>query len=537
MTHEYIIVFIDEASPYTSSSAQWIADVNSFNSTNFDANRVIIFRVRQSNCTIGTIYPTNANPAMPIPLANIIDTPRVSPVCNISGESLTAQWLYNRLLSIINNISSNDTIKIFVDNSGSMTRSSIEPAVTQFAGLLTSSGATVYDQSLCSTERYFVWVVNAINNSFGCAEPPSVTPTRTITPTNTVTRTVTPTPTNTVTRTVTPTPTKTPKPTPLAPACRSSCCYYICVENYDEYNNCVVNSIVIDFDSDFIQTFNNSEYQLLIEGNCVDPFSDTIDIRASKNDCYGCSIVSSTNNNQICNDNNNLFKIVASEADYKTPTFITNTSNYNSNNTYSSINIINASIPDTNIRCCMIPSRTPSTTPTITPTNTTTPTNSATQTVTPTNTVTPTPTSTSTNTPTISVTQTITPTVTTTNTTTPTPGSTPTVTPSLTNTITPTTTITTTNSVTPTNSSTPPASPTETPTNTPTETPTSTGTSTPAATPTETPTITPTTTETPTNTPTETPTVTPTPTSTNIPTVIIGNNYVYRKTKTYDWIE
>lgn len=98
---------------------------------------------------------------------------------------------------------------------------------------------------------------------------------------------------------------------PLPVACRNSCCYYVCVENYDENNNCVINNIVINFQGEAIQNFNNDEYQLLIEGNCVDPLGNTLDIKGFKDDCYGCSIGSSNNNENIKNCNhNNLLKIV-----------------------------------------------------------------------------------------------------------------------------------------------------------------------------------------------------------------------------------
>lgn len=111
------------------------------------------------------------------------------------------------------------------------------------------------------------------------------------------------------TPTPTSTPTKTPKSTSLPSACRNSCCYYVCIENYDENNNCTIDSIIINFDANTIQNFNNDEYQLLIEGNCVDPLGNSLDIKNSKDDCYGCSIISSSNNNNC--DNNIPIKIVA----------------------------------------------------------------------------------------------------------------------------------------------------------------------------------------------------------------------------------
>lgn len=142
---------------------------------------------------------------------------------------------------------------------------------------------------------------------------PTATPSNTATPTKT--------PTNTPTNTITPTQTRTPKHTPLAVACRPNCCYYICIEEYNEYNNCSTNNIIINLESNFTQLINTDQYQLIVEGNCLDPLSNPINIVSNKNDCYGCS---KTEPKNICNNNNSII----------------------------------AQVLDTNIKCCIIPSGT-----------------------------------------------------------------------------------------------------------------------------------------------------------------------------------
>jgi hypothetical protein len=103
-----------------------------------------------------------------------------------------------------------------------------------------------------------------------------------------------------------------PKPQPSGPgtelkkllatsggSCKETCCYYVCVENYNEDNECVINTIAINFDTiNFI--VNSKEYDLIIEGNCTSPIGDIISVTNTENDCYGCDIEKL---NDICDRN------------------------------------------------------------------------------------------------------------------------------------------------------------------------------------------------------------------------------------------
>jgi len=278
------------------------------------------------------------------------------------------------------------------------------------------------------------------------------TPTPTVTATNT--RTPTRTPTNTVT------PTKTPFSTPLPQICLSDCCYYICIEEYNEISNCVINTANISFNPITTNKIYDDKYEIIIQGNCVNSNGKPILVNSKESRCYGCDnpyiepVLAAKN----CIESSSI-KIISDEENYIQPTpgakrLYTNNTNCNTN---LSINII-ANTPKPTVT----PTRTLTPTPSVTPSNTVTPTNTATPSITPTNTTTPTNTASPTTTPTNTPTSTITPTNTVTPTTTPT------------NTITPTNTTTPTNTVTPTITASPTTTPTNTitPTNTTTTTPT-----------------------------------------------------------------
>lgn len=239
--------------------------------------------------------------------------------------------------------------------------------------------------------------------NFATTPTPTSSPTPTPTPTLNQEPLIEPGITRTPTPTTSITPTKTPRPTSLSPACRNSCCYYVCVENYNENNNCITNSVVINFEGNTIQNFNSDEYQLIIEGNCVDPLGNLIDIKNSKDDCYGCSIPDK-NTNKICNKD--IFIIGILDDNPITPT------------------------PTKTLTKTPTPTKTPSKTPTATPTKTVTKT--PTTTPTPTKTVTPTRSVTPTPTKTVTPTATVSPTATPTKTVTPTKSLTPTQTPTIT---------------------------------------------------------------------------------------------------------
>jgi hypothetical protein len=115
----------------------------------------------------------------------------------------------------------------------------------------------------------------------------------------------------------------------LTQNCISSCCYYVCVETYNEQNECSISTIQINFEGSNFNIVNNQEYLLIIEGNCVNPDGDTISITNTKDDCYGCSIEKPIFNKNICNQDS--IKIIAHNNGYVQPTITNQQINLNKN--------------------------------------------------------------------------------------------------------------------------------------------------------------------------------------------------------------
>jgi hypothetical protein len=164
---DYIMVFIDESDPvYNTSTGTWTTDVNNFNSLiqtqGYDPSKIILFHVRLNSCQTMGIFPSNANPAMPIPLTNIVDTPRGAPSCPVAGQTLTGNFIKSKKESIWTTMptpSSSQPIRIviFIDDSGSMRRATVGTAVDQFKTLMIGEGYQVLEQ-LCTNEQYLAWI-------------------------------------------------------------------------------------------------------------------------------------------------------------------------------------------------------------------------------------------------------------------------------------------------------------------------------------------------------------------------------------------
>jgi hypothetical protein len=171
------MIFIDEASPVYARSgvagSKWATDVANFNSlTAYDKAKIILFGVRQSLGTPSLLAPTNPSLPMPIPSSNIVDCPRGSPAISVGGQSLSGQFIQNKMAEIWPNIptpSINNPIRIviYIDISGSMTRFSIQPAIDQFIVLAKAQGFTIKEQ-LCTTEEYLSWIYKTATGSVSC---------------------------------------------------------------------------------------------------------------------------------------------------------------------------------------------------------------------------------------------------------------------------------------------------------------------------------------------------------------------------------
>lgn len=95
------------------------------------------------------------------------------------------------------------------------------------------------------------------------------------------------------------TPTPTPQATSLPSSCLDSCCYYVCVESYNSFNECLINTIQINLDNNIVNNINTDEYELIITGNCIDNSGKPLRIFSSKDNCYGCDIIHEPD--KICN--------------------------------------------------------------------------------------------------------------------------------------------------------------------------------------------------------------------------------------------
>jgi formylglycine-generating enzyme required for sulfatase activity len=92
------------------------------------------------------------------------------------------------------------------------------------------------------------------------------------------------------------------------------CCHHVCVESYNEENKCIVNSIEVDFNLKEPTVFKNKEYELIIEGDCVDREQDILNIVNDKDICYGCGINEEIPVSKICN------RKILPEADFSAQT-------------------------------------------------------------------------------------------------------------------------------------------------------------------------------------------------------------------------
>lgn len=178
--NDYIIIFIDESSEYANPNGGaptgfWTSDLSTFNTLNnnkfIDINKIILFHVRQSNCSRGLIFPTVGSNTygMPIPLSRVVDTPRGSPSCLVNNQALSGSWINDRFNSLMGPIDKSiSRIRIFIDSSGSMRRVNINPAITDYESTLARSGIN-YSTLECSTERWLRWIVNIYNGQLICS--------------------------------------------------------------------------------------------------------------------------------------------------------------------------------------------------------------------------------------------------------------------------------------------------------------------------------------------------------------------------------
>jgi hypothetical protein len=176
---DFMLIFIDESSTYSASAgqptSQWTQDLSTFNLLNnnqfIDINKMLIFHVRGKYCQRQLIFPSvnNNNFGMPIPLSRVIDTPRNDPSCVIDGQSLTGAWINNKVNSLIGNINPlQSRVRIFIDSSGSMTKASINPAITQYENILTQSNIN-WTEFSCTSEAWLRWITNIYSGKAVCS--------------------------------------------------------------------------------------------------------------------------------------------------------------------------------------------------------------------------------------------------------------------------------------------------------------------------------------------------------------------------------
>jgi formylglycine-generating enzyme required for sulfatase activity len=152
---------------------------------------------------------------------------------------------------------------------------------------------------------------------------------------------------------LTPTPTSTPTPTPTVTPTKSSCdqslcdcCMYVCIEEYDEYSNCVINSVILDLNSNTV--INNKEYRLIVSGDCLNKNGKILDITSNQNKCYGCGY-EEIETNRCDHNNDTTLTVNASDMISSFTNSPNHTFNQSNNNTLcKKINLLNINIDQNN---------------------------------------------------------------------------------------------------------------------------------------------------------------------------------------------
>lgn len=62
------------------------------------------------------------------------------------------------------------------------------------------------------------------------------------------------------------------------------CCFYICIEEYSEIDECIINNVIIDFDPQQPNFDDLEEYNIIVSGTCL----DLLVSKGKGNKCYGC---------------------------------------------------------------------------------------------------------------------------------------------------------------------------------------------------------------------------------------------------------
>jgi hypothetical protein len=184
---DYILIFADEA-VFPSArnvfgyvfengrpNSYWYEDMDNFKALyenqKIDINKILIFHVALTACGRAALAPyvdVRAGYEMPIPDAQIIETPRNAPRCRVNGEDLTGAWIDGKIKDIVGQISPNLRVNIFVDDSPSLTWEAVQPGITAYQNIAIEQGLQTRT-ILCRTERWLRWIVSAFNKNPICS--------------------------------------------------------------------------------------------------------------------------------------------------------------------------------------------------------------------------------------------------------------------------------------------------------------------------------------------------------------------------------
>ncbi len=175
------ICLIDESSPYVGSTldswkgttigAYWIQDLTDFFAmTGGYTERAVVFDVRRNADPTLTyaqeaIWPYASGQPLPCP---IYDTPRGHYARPVDGQLLTGEWLYTRIRAHFGVRTYIRRVRIFIDNSGSMSRVHVATGLDEL--IAAHSDEFIFDEYECPNERWLRWLINAERGILDCGK-------------------------------------------------------------------------------------------------------------------------------------------------------------------------------------------------------------------------------------------------------------------------------------------------------------------------------------------------------------------------------